>query len=87
MATRIKFKNAGRWMRENPGLALSGASVAIGGTNLATNTLRRSESKDYQKKQLQAMNRLTNAIKGLDDKIEYEAPEKKINMINFKLKK
>ena len=85
MATRIKFKQAGNWAKENPALIMTGTGVVISGTNLVTNTLRRNETKDYQKKQLRAMNRLTNAINGLDDRIEYdEVPGKKVN---FKLKK
>lgn len=88
MATRIKFRQAKEWVKRNPALALSGTGVAISGTNLAVNASRRTESRDYQKKQLDAMDRLTNSINGLDQKLEKNetTPARKPNII-FKLKK
>ena len=89
MATRIKFKQAKEWVKKNPNLALSGTGVAISGTNLAINSSRRTESKEYQKKQLEAMDRLTNSINGLDHRLEGSQPKQTNNKksIFFRLKK
>lgn len=87
MATRIKFRQAREWVKKNPALALSGTGVAISGTNLAVNSGRRTESREYQKKQLEAMDRLTNSINGLDSKLEGQQPKQPKKNVFFKLKK
>ena len=71
MATRIKFRQksfADIWKKV--GVGLSAAGLGVSATNLAVNTARHTDSKKYQKQQLEAMNNLTNSIQGLDKRLE-----------------
>jgi signal transduction protein with GAF and PtsI domain len=64
-----------KWVKENPALALSGASLGVATGNFAINARRHGEAKKYQKQQLQAMDRLTKALGGVENSMRsYQAP-------------
>ena len=51
-----------RYLKKNPTLATSSAALAISTANLVTNTGRRKEAEEQNKKQLKAMNKLTDSL-------------------------
>ena len=51
-----------RYLKKNPTLVTSSAALAIGTANLATNTSRRKEAEEQNKKQVKAMNKLADSL-------------------------
>lgn len=82
MATHIKFqqkdfskvgkiaKETSTYISKHPTLPLVGASLAVGTGNLATNVKRRDEGREYQERQLRAMEKLTNSLGKVDKSLQ-----------------
>lgn len=93
MDTLIKFrqKEFGKlkeFMKTPTGI-LSATGVTVSTANLATNVSRHRKDKEYQEKQLEAMDRLTNSINGLDKTVKASDPNSKnknTRMIIFRRK-
>ena len=66
MATRIKLKRGLKqgikFVEEHP-VAVSGATLTASTANLITNRSRHNRDRDYQEKQLKAMENLTSQLK------------------------
>lgn len=65
-ATRIKFKKSWKSIKENAGVPIAATSLAVSAANFATNKKRHDKDREYQDKQLEAMNRLTNQLGKVD---------------------
>lgn len=95
MATHFKLsKKVLDAIEKDPRLAISLATIGISGTNLAVNSKRNIDSREYQEKQLEAMERLTDQLNRNSDILEAEEKEEKgkgkgknkSSLILFKLK-
>lgn len=68
-----KIKEGAEFLKKNPALPISAASLGIAGANLKINTKRQKEAKEIAEKQLDLMNKQMNAIsdntKALKDSI------------------
>lgn len=62
MATRIKLKRGLKFIEKHP-VAVSGSTLVVSSANLATNRSRHDKDRDYQEKQLRAMENLTSQLK------------------------
>lgn len=72
--------------KNNPTAKITTATAGFSGTNLAINATRGSSDKKYQKEQLEAMDKLTKALGGVNEtlkEVETEKPKK----TSYKLKK
>ena len=77
MDTLIKFKRKvfgkhGKVVEflKTPSGIISTATLGVSGANLITNASRHKNDKLYQEKQIEAMNRLTKSINGLDNTVK-----------------
>ena len=82
MATHIKFqqkdfskvgkiaKETGTYISKHPTLPLVGASLAVATGNLTTNVKKRDEGREYQERQLKAMEKLTNSLGKVDKSLQ-----------------
>lgn len=88
MGTHIKFKKkefskiskAVTYVKKHPTVPITAASLAVGTANLATNRSRHDRDREYQDKQLRAMNNLTNSLTNLNKNVEQvneKRPEQK----------
>lgn len=110
MATHIKFqqkdfskvgkiaKDVGTYISKHPTLPVAGASLAVATGNLATNVKRHDKDREYQERQLKAMEKLTNSLgkvdkslQRIDDTPKPQPKEKKSGifhpMVTFKKRK
>lgn len=70
MATHIKFKQgnfskvgkAWKGVKENAAVPLAATSLVVSSANLATNRSRHDKDQEYQDRQLEAMNKLTDRL-------------------------
>ena len=65
----IRIKNVPGWIKKNPGIPISIASLGVASANYATNRGRHLRDKEYQEKQLQAMDKLTTNIGMLNEAV------------------
>lgn len=55
---------------KNPTAKITTATAGFSGTNLVINTTRKTDDKNYQEKQLEAMNKLTKALGGVNETLK-----------------
>lgn len=72
-----KFTQKNYGKRENIALGISATGLGISAANFATNLKRRKSDKDYQEKQLKAMDKLTNSLNKVDNSLKKLPEEKK----------
>lgn len=94
MDTRIKFipkefskiSKSVEYIKKHPTLPLVAGSFTVGTANLATNVSRHNRDREYQDKQLKAMNNLTKSLTKLDNSVQKqtEQPQKKPTFITFR---
>ena len=65
-----KFTQKNYGKRENIVLGMSTAGLGLSAANFATNLKRRKSDKDYQEKQLKAMDELTNSLNNVDNSLK-----------------
>ena len=77
MATHIKFRlktfsrsNEGVKFMKTPHGIISATALGVSSANLATNASRHRNDRAYQDKQIEAMDKLTRSIKGLDNTVK-----------------
>ncbi|MBP3732553.1 MAG: hypothetical protein J6I84_04830 [Bacilli bacterium] len=74
MGTLIKFrqKKFGKVEKflKTPAGIISTTGLAVSSANLTTNVSRHRNDKKYQENQIEAMNKLTSSIKGLDKTVK-----------------
>jgi hypothetical protein len=94
MATHIKFrlknfsrsKEVVKFVKTPQGIVAMSA-LGVSSANLATNASRHRNDRAYQDKQIEAMDKLTRSIKGLDNTVKKsEADKSKPKLINFRPK-
>ena len=95
MATHIKFRlknfsksgEVVKFMRTPQGI-IATTALGVSSANLATNASRHRSDRAYQDKQIEAMDKLTRSIRGLDNTVKKSevGKESKPKLINFKLK-
>ena len=95
MATHIKFrsknfsksKEAVKFVKTPQGI-IAVTALGVASANLATNMSRHKNDRVYQDKQIEAMNKLTRSIKGLDNTVKNGEVNRdsKPKLINFKSK-
>ena len=94
MATHIKFrlknfsrsKEVVKFVKTPQGIVAMSA-LGVSSANLATNASRHRNDRAYQDKQIEAMDKLTRSIKGLDNTVKKNAADKsKPKLINFRPK-
>ena len=56
--------------KKNPTAKITTATAGFSGTNLVINTTRKTDDKNYQEKQLEAMNKLTKALGGVNETLK-----------------
>ena len=94
MATHIKFRlknfsksnGVAKFMKTPAGI-IATTALGVSSANLATNVSRHRNDRAYQEKQIEAMDKLTRSIRGLDDTVKKNEIESKPKLITFKLKK
>lgn len=93
-STKSTVKVVKKFISDHPVIPISTLGVGISGTNLAVNASRQKEAREYQEKQLRAMNNLTTALTDVDkslketkrvEKPEPKSVEKKIDLKKFRL--
>lgn len=57
-----KLKTAKEFIKKNPALPISAGTLLVSSANLATNTSRHRKDREYQERQLKAMENLTQAM-------------------------
>ena len=95
MATHIKFRlknfsKSGEVVKfiKTPQGIVSMTALGVTSANLATNMSRHRNDRAYQEKQIEAMDKLTRSIKGLDNTVKKSDESKsKPKYITFKPKK
>ena len=95
MATHIKFrlknfsksKEVVKFVKTPQGIVAMSA-LGVSSANLATNVSRHRNDRAYQDKQIEAMDKLTRSIRGLDNTVKKSevGKESKPKLINFRLK-
>ena len=94
MGTHIKFrqkvfggkaKEVAKFIK-TPGGIVTTTALGVSSANLATNLSRHENDKKYQKKQIEAMDRLTKSISGLDETMNTERNKSKAPLIKFRQK-
>ena len=94
MDTHIKFRQKifGKTEKvvkfiKTPGGIVSVTALGVSSANLGTNMSRHRSDRKYQKKQIEAMDKLTRSIKGLDNTVKKSETDKsKPKLINFRPK-
>lgn len=64
------IKNIKNFYKENPTAKITTATAGFSGTNLAINATRKNKDEKYQKQQLEAMDKLTKALGGVNDTLK-----------------
>ena len=93
MDTHIKFrlknfsksKEVVKFVKTPAGLVAVSA-LGVSSANLATNASRHKNDQLYQEKQIEAMDRLTRSIKGLDNTVRKSEDSSKPKYVTFKPK-
>jgi hypothetical protein len=80
-----KSKEAIKFVKTPAGI-ISVTALGVSSANLATNMSRHKHDQSYQEKQIEAMNKLTRSINGLDKTVKNESGETKKSSITFKPK-
>lgn len=62
---------------KTPGGIVSLSALGVSSANLATNMSRHKNDRAYQEKQIEAMDKLSNSIKKLDDTVKKGDPKPK----------
>jgi hypothetical protein len=94
MATHIKFRlknfsKSGEVIKfvKTPRGMIAVSTLGVTSANLVTNASRHKNDRAYQDKQIEAMDKLTRSIKGLDNTVKKsEADKSKPKLINFRPK-
>ena len=94
MATHIKFRlknfsKSGEVIKfvKTPRGMIAVSTLGVTSANLVTNASRHKNDRAYQDKQIEAMDKLTRSIKGLDKTVKKsEADKSKPKLINFRPK-
>ena len=94
MATHIKFRlknfsKSGEVVKfvKTPQGIIAMSALGVSSANLATNASRHRSDRVYQEKQIEAMDKLTRSIKGLDNTVKKSETDKsKPKLINFRPK-
>ena len=94
MATHIKFRlknfsKSGEVIKfvKTPRGMIAVSTLGVTSANLITNASRHKNDRAYQDKQIEAMDKLTRSIKGLDNTVKKnEADKSKPKLINFRPK-
>lgn len=93
MDTLIKFRlkrfgkaeKAKKFLKSPAGI-VGVTGLMVSSANLATNVSRHRNDRKYQEKQIEAMNRLTGSINGLDKTVRKVEPKENHTFINFRPK-
>lgn len=72
---RSTIKKVGRYIKQHPLLPLSALTASVSTANYATNLRRGEKDKDYQERQLAAMDRLTTSLSKTSELIESTSKE------------
>ena len=94
MATHIKFRlknfsKSGEVIKfiKTPRGMVAVSTLGVTSANLITNSSRHKNDRAYQEKQIEAMDKLTRSINGLDNTVKKsEADKSKPKLINFRPK-
>ena len=94
MATHIKFRlknfsKSGEFIKfvKTPRGIVAVSTLGVTSANLITNSSRHKNDRAYQEKQIEAMDKLTRSINGLDNTVKKsEADKSKPKLINFRPK-
>ena len=94
MATHIKFRlknfsKSGEIIKfvKTPRGMVAVSTLGVTSANLITNSSRHKNDRAYQEKQIEAMDKLTRSINGLDNTVKKsEADKSKSKLINFRPK-
>jgi len=92
MATLIKFRlknfsKSSEFIKTPAGL-ISVTALGVSSANLATNASRHRSDRAYQERQIEAMDKLTRSIKGLDNTVKKDnIKESKPKYITFRPRK
>lgn len=73
------IRDVKEFYKNNPTAKITTATAGFSGTNLAINATRRKSDKKYQEEQLEAMDKLTKALGGVNEtlkEVEVEKPKK-----------
>lgn len=89
------YSKISTWIKENPGLPISLASLGLASANTITNRKKLEESRIYQEEQLKAMKNLTRSLNKVDSSIKNDldlnnknkSKNKKSGSFIFKIKK
>ena len=64
------YSKISTWIKENPGLPISLASLGLAAASTITNRKKLEESRIYQEEQLKAMKNLTRSLNKVDSSIK-----------------
>lgn len=81
------IRDVKEFYKNNPTAKITTATAGFSGTNLAINATRKNSDKKYQEEQLEAMDKLTKALGGVNKtlkEVEVKEPKK---TTSYKLKK
>lgn len=89
------YSKISTWIKENPGLPISLASLGLAAANIITNRKKLEESRIYQEEQLKTMKNLTRSLNKVDSSIKNDldlnnknkSKNKKSGSFIFKIKK
>lgn len=87
---KFNYKKVAKAAHDNPlaalSLGVSTASLGTSATNMTINAKRSKDSKEYQEKQIKAMNQLTDSLEKVDHSLKDKQEASKKRLISFRPK-